>query len=183
MVALIELGPIGVAQAVERGKGVVRLTVGLLYPGTGERRGEVGDRPLARRGKMLVGFLVVALLERLAAEQELADAVRRLNFDELVGKLDGAIPMGRGCFEQKGLLENDLVAGIPSKGLGIEIGGGLHVVIAASKAPRKIVAEKSALILRRIVRYHFRVGSGCRKQRRNEERPPRPPAQSRALRN
>src|SRR4029450_8915407 len=135
MVALIELGPVGIAQAVKHGECVVGLAVGLLHPSSSKRRGEVGDRALARRGEMLVGFLVLTLLECLAAEKELADPVRRLDLDELVGELDGAIPMGRGRFEQEGLPQNDLGAWIAGEGLGIEIGGGLSVVVAAGKAP------------------------------------------------
>ena len=78
MIALIELRPIGIAQAVESGESVVGLAGGLLHPGAGERRGQIGDRTLARSGEMLVGFLVVAALEGIAAKQELGDAVRRV---------------------------------------------------------------------------------------------------------
>src|SRR3989304_4135170 len=68
VVALIELGPVGIAQAVEGGESLAGLAVGLLHPGAGEGRGEIGDRPLARRGEMLVSFLVIALLEGLTEE-------------------------------------------------------------------------------------------------------------------
>ena len=95
MIALIELRPVGIAQTVERGEGLVGLAVGLFHPGAGERRSEIGDRPLARRGEILVGLLVPALLEGLAAEQEAGDAVGRLDLDEFLGKLDRAIPMRR----------------------------------------------------------------------------------------
>ena len=54
--------------------------------------------------------------------------MRRLDLNELVRELDGAIPMGRGRFEQEGLLENDLVTRIAGKGLGIEVGCGNRVV-------------------------------------------------------
>ena len=147
VIALIELGPIGVAQAVERGESLIGLAVGLLHPGAGERRGEIGDRPLARRREILFGVLVAALLERLAAEQEAGDPVGRLDLDQFLGKLDGAIPMGGGGLEQEGLLENDLVAGILGQSLGIEIGGGNGVVVAAGHAPGQIVAEQRAGIV------------------------------------
>ena len=150
VIALIELGPVGVAQAVERGEGLVGLAVGLLHPGAGEGRGEIGDRSLARRGEILVGVLVAALLERLAAEQEAGDAVGRLDLDQLLGKLDGAIPMGGGGLEQEGLLENDLVVGILGQSLGIEIGGGDGVVVAAGHAAGQIIAEQRAGIVRHV---------------------------------
>src|SRR4029079_3260145 len=68
VVALIELGPVGIAQAVERGERIVGLSTGALHPSASKCRGEVGDRALARRGEMLVGPLIVTLLECLAAE-------------------------------------------------------------------------------------------------------------------
>jgi hypothetical protein len=50
---------------------------------------------------VLVGLFIVALFERLAAEQELRDAMRRLDFDQVAGELDGATPIGSGGFKQK----------------------------------------------------------------------------------
>jgi hypothetical protein len=117
VVALIELGPVGIAQTVERGEGLVRLAVGFLHPGAGECRGEIGDGSLAGGGEMLVGFLEVALLESLAAEQEAGDPVRGLDLDQLLGEVDGAIPMRRRRLEQEGLLENDLVGGSSASAL------------------------------------------------------------------
>ena len=149
MIALIELRPIGVAQAVERREGVVGLAGGLLHPGAGERRGQIGDRTLAGGGEMLVGFLVVAALEGIAAKQELGDAMRRLDLDEVLGERDGAVPVRGGSLEQEGLLENDLVAGILGQGLGIEVGGGNGVVVAAGHPARQIVAEQGAGLGRR----------------------------------
>src|SRR3989304_2837942 len=65
VIALIELSPIGIAQTVEGGEGLVGLAVGLLHPGGGEGGGEIGGRALARRGEMLVCSLVIALLHSL----------------------------------------------------------------------------------------------------------------------
>ena len=76
MVALIELRPVGIAQGIEHGKSLVGLAGRFLHPGAGEGRGEIGDRTLAGLGEMLIGLVVFALLEGLAAEQELRDAVR-----------------------------------------------------------------------------------------------------------
>ena len=112
VIALIELRPVGVAQAIEGGERLIGLAGSLLHPGARQDRGQIGDRALARRGEMLVGLLVVALLEGLAAEQELRDAMRRLDLDQLAGELDGVVPIGRGGLEQEGLLEDQLVVGI-----------------------------------------------------------------------
>src|SRR6185312_7908559 len=76
----------------------------------------------------------------VAAQQELGNAVRRLDLDDVLGERDGAIPMRRGGLEQEGLLENDLVTGILGQGFGIEIGGGNGIVVAA-----RIAAIKSDL--------------------------------------
>ena len=114
VVALIELCPIGVAQTVEGGEGLVGLAVGLLHPGARERRRQIGDRTLAGGGEMLVGFLVVAALEGIAAKQELRDAVRRLDLDQLAWRARMArSQMRRRRLEQEGLLEDDLVARDP----------------------------------------------------------------------
>src|SRR3990172_8873243 len=142
VIALIELSPIGIAQTVEGG-------------------GEIGDRSLARRGEMLVCLLVIALLEGLAAEEELGDPMSRLDLDESLGELDGTIPMGRGRLEQEGLFENDLVAGIPGQRLGIEIGCGNRVVVAASHTPREIVAKQGPGVFGRL-RNDFRIGRRSR---------------------
>ena len=83
----------------------MRFAGGLFHPGAGERRGQIGDRTLARSGEMIVGFLVIAALEGIAPKQELGDAVRRFDFDEVLGQQDGAVPMRRGSLEQEGLLE------------------------------------------------------------------------------
>ena len=124
VIALIVLRPIGAAQRVERGERIAMLAVGLLHPGAGERRGEIGDGALAGGGEMLLRLLVVGLLEGLEAEHELGDAMRRLDGGELVGELDGAIPMRRGGLKQEGLLEDDLVLGVVGERLGVELGRG-----------------------------------------------------------
>ena len=115
VVALIELCPVGIAQRIEGGECLIGLAVRLLHPGPRQDRRQIGDRTLTRRGEMLVGFLVVAALERLAAEQELRDAVRRLDLDQLARELDGAIPIGGRRLKQEGLLEDQLVARDPRR--------------------------------------------------------------------
>jgi hypothetical protein len=69
--------------------------------------------------------------------------------------------MGRGRLKQEGLFENDLVAGIPGQRLGIEIGGGDRVVVAASHTPREIVAKQGPGVLGRL-RNDFRIGRRSR---------------------
>src|SRR4029079_14033909 len=116
----------------------------------GECRGEIGDGSLTGGGEMLVGFLEVALLESLAAEQEAGDPVRGLDLDQLLGEVDGAIPMRRRRLEEEGLLENDLVGRILGQRLGIEVGGGDRVMIAAGEAARKIITQARVAVLRDI---------------------------------
>ena len=137
---------------------------------------------LAGGGEMLVGFLEVALLESLAAEQEAGDPVRGLDLDQLLGELDGAIPMRRCRLEQEGLLENDLVGRILGERLGIEVGGGDRVMVAAGEAAGKIIAEQRAGVFG-VLGGDFRVGGGRRDERGKEERAPRQFAQSRTVHN
>ena len=135
VIALIELRPVGIAQAVEGGERLVGLAGGLLHPGAGQDRGEIGDRALAGRGEMLVGLLVVALLESLAAEEELRDAMRRLDLDQLAGELDGVVPVRCSGLEQEGLLKDQLVVGILGERPRIEVCCSGGVVVATRHAP------------------------------------------------
>src|SRR4030067_2388060 len=57
VVALIELSPIGIAQTVEGGEGLVGLAVGLPHPGAGGGGGEIGDASRGRRPEKL-GWLL-----------------------------------------------------------------------------------------------------------------------------
>ena len=180
MVALIELRPVGIAQRIEGGERLVGLAVRLLHPGPRQDRRQIGNRTLTRRGEVLVGFLVVAALERLAAEQELRDAVRRLDLDQIARELDGAVPIGRRRFKQEGLLEDQLVARILGERPRIEIGRGRGVVVAAGHATGEIVAEQSAgLGAVRYRRGHFRIGCRSSENGQGKERPPRPCAEDR----
>src|SRR5262249_6066169 len=144
MVALVELGPIGIAQTVESGKRLVGLAGSLVHPGAGQRRGEIGDRTLARLEEVFVGLVVAALLEGLAAEQETREPVGRVGLDQFLGKLDRIVPMGGGRFEQEGLLQDHLVLGILGERLGIELGGDFEVMVAAGHAAGKIIAKQRA---------------------------------------
>ena len=176
MVALIELGPIGVAQGVEHGERLVGLSGRLLHPGPRQDRGEIGDRPLARRGEMLVGFLVFALLEGVAAEQELGDAVVRLAFDQIARKLDGAIPVSGRRLEQEGLLQDQLVVGVFGERPRIEIGRGGGVVVAARYPARQVIAEQVARI-GMIGVDNLGIGCGRGDDGESKQQPPRPCAE------
>jgi hypothetical protein len=66
---------------------------------------------------MLVGILVVTVLEGVAAEQELRDAVRWLDLDQLTRELDGAVPIGGRRLEEEGLFEDEFVVRIPASAL------------------------------------------------------------------
>ena len=137
--------------------------------------------PWRASAKCFVGLLVAALLEGLATEQEAGEPVGGIVLDEILGKLDRAVPMGRGRLEQEGLLENDLVPGVLGQRPGIELGSGGKVMVAASHAAGKIVAEKRAAIAA-VVRTDLRIGGGRGdKKQRNNKQPPCPPAQSRTL--
>ncbi len=94
VVTLIELRPIGIAELVERGKGFLGLAGGLMHPGAGERRSEIGDRPLPCLGKMPVSLFITAFHEGLTAEQEAGDPVGGIVLDQVLGKLDGVVPIG-----------------------------------------------------------------------------------------
>ena len=107
---------------------------------------------------MLVGLLVVALLESLAAEQELGDAMRRLDLDQLAGELDGVVPVRRGGLEQEGLLKDQLVVGILGERPRIEVCCSGGVVVAARHAPGEIIAEQSAGLAFGYGRGHLRIG-------------------------
>ena len=182
MVALIELRPVRVAQRIEGGERLVGLAVRLLHPGPRQDRRQIGNRALTRRGEVLVGFLVVAALERVAAEQELRDAVRRLDLDQLARELDGAIPIGSRRFKQEGLLEYQLVAWVLGERPRIEIGRGRGVVVAAGHATGEIVAEQSAgLGTVGYRRRHFRIGRRSSENGQGKERPPRPFAEDRVF--
>ena len=135
VIALIELRPVCVAQTIQGGERLIGLSGSLLHPGARQDRGQIGNRALARRGEMLVGLLVVALLESLAAEQELRDAMRRLDLDQLAGELDGVVPVCRGGLEQEGLLKDQLVVGILGERPRIEVCCSGGVVVAARHAP------------------------------------------------
>ena len=175
VIALIELRPVGVAQRIEGGERLIGLAGGLLHPGARQNRGQIGDRALARRGEMLVGLLIVALLEGLAAEQELRDAMRRLDLDQLARELDGAIPIRRRGLEQKGLLQDQLVAGILGERFGIVVSRRDGIVVAARHAPGEIVSEQSAGTVNvRYGRGHLRIGGGSGENGQGKERPPRP---------
>jgi hypothetical protein len=139
---------------------------------------------LTRRGEVLVGFLVIAALERLAAEQELRDAVRRLDLDQLARELDGATPIGGCRLKQEGLFEDQLVVRVLGERPRIEVGRGRRVVVAAGHAPGEIVAEESAgLGAVGYRRGHFRIGRRSSENGQDKERPPRPFAEDRIFGN
>ena len=102
----------------------------------------------------------------------------RLDLDELLGKLDSAIPMRRRGLEQEGLLEDDLVAGILGERLRVKVRRHCSVMVAAGQAAGEIVAEQRARIgvLGR-VGDHLGVGGGSDKNCHNEQRPLSPIAQ------
>ena len=137
VIALIVLCPIGAAQRVERGEHLAMLAVGLFHPGAGQCGGEIGDGALTGSREMHLRRFVVGLLEGLEAQHELGNPMRRLDGGELVGELDGAIPIRRGGLKQEGLLEDDLVLGVAGERLGVELGRGQRIVVPRATRPER----------------------------------------------
>ncbi len=181
MIALIVLSPVGAAQTVERGEGLAVLAVGLLHPGAGQRRGQIGDGPLARGREALFRLLVVRLLEGLDAEQELSDAMGGLRLNQILGQRHRPIPARRRGFQQERLLEDDLVGRIAGQRLRIELRRSERVMTAPGDAAGKIAAEKAAGFRSFAVRWdHLRIGRWGRENCYENNRSPRPVAQSRS---
>ena len=133
---------------------------------------------------MLVGFAELALLEGLAAQQELCDAVLWLDLDQRFGKLDGAVPMRRGGLQEEGLLEDDLVGRVLSERFGIEVGRRNGVMVATRHAARKVVAKQRAGVrMLRLLRDHLRISCRSGEDGDDEQRAPRPEAQGRVIDN
>ena len=104
----------------------------------------------------------------------------RIGLYQFLGKLDRAVPMGRGRLEQEGLLQNHLILGILGERLGIEIGGDYCVMVAARERPGKIIAEQRTAVVA-IVGPDLPVGGRRGDENGREENAPRPLAQSRTM--
>src|SRR3974390_1890217 len=93
---------------------------------------------------MLVGLLVIAALKRVAAEQKLRDAMRRLDVDEFMRERDGAVPTCRRRFKQEGLLEDHLIGRVLGERPRIEVRSGRRVVVTTGHTSGEIIAKQSA---------------------------------------
>ena len=81
-----------------------------------------------------------------------------LKFDQLLGELDGLVPIGGGRLKQEGLLEDQLVLGILGERPRIEIGGSGSVVVVAGNAAGEIIAKQRAGAGFRLRRPNLRIG-------------------------